>query len=63
MTWRIRESGHGGYIVESGNYHGGVRSPHGNGYTMPGFLVYQSARFDTMAKAKKFIEKNSSERV
>lgn len=59
MEWRIRESSHGGYVAERGiRYEGGDLAPSGIGYTFPAFIVYESMRFDTMAQARRYIEKN-----
>lgn len=59
MTGRIRESGHGGYIAEIGNeIKSGIEAGFKPGYFMPGFIVYKSARFDTLKQAKAFIAKN-----
>ena len=56
MEWRIRESANG-YHAERGCRHdGGVKPPIGNGYTMPAFIVYELARFDTMEQAKRYIK-------
>ena len=60
MKWRIRESSHGGYVAERGISHeGDALAPSGIGYTMPAFIVYESRRFDTMAQARRYIEKNN----
>lgn len=54
MEVRIRKSGHGGYVVEKGiRNEGGVEVGYKPGCTMPAFIVYASARYDTLAKAKK----------
>jgi hypothetical protein len=56
MEWRIRESGHGGYVAEIGLSHkGGASIPGMLGYTMPAFIVYESAHFDTHRQAEKYV--------
>ncbi len=61
MEWRIRESGHGGFVAERGIKHeGGVLSPSGIGFTLPAFIVYESARFDTKKEAERFIRRKGS---
>lgn len=58
MEWRIRESGHGGYVAECGIQHsGGVHIPGIIGVTMPAFIVYDSARFDTKKQAQAYIRR------
>lgn len=58
MEWRIRKSGHGGFVAEKGIPHkGGELSPHGLGYTMPAFIVYESANFDTRKQAENYISR------
>jgi len=55
MEWRIRECGHGGYVAEYGAEHeGGVRIGFA-GSTMPSFIVYHSANFDTVKQAERYI--------
>ncbi len=56
MEWRIRESGHGGYVAERGIWHeGGVVAPTGIGCTLPAFIVYESAWFDRLKAAERYI--------
>lgn len=58
MEWRIRESGHGGYVAERGMSHkGGVTIPGIIGYIMPAFIVYESANFDTLVQAERFVKR------
>ncbi len=58
MEFRIRECGHGGYTVDIGLAHeGGVLAPSGIGVTMPAFIVYESAHFDTLAQANRYIKR------
>ena len=58
MEYRIRKNGHGGFDVEKGLYHkGGERIPGILGATMPAFIVYASAHFDTERQAKSFVRK------
>ena len=52
MEKRIRTSAHGGYVVEFGKTVEVQENPCGIGYIMPGFLVYQSARYDTLEQAE-----------
>ena len=57
MEWRIRESGHGGYVAEKGIYHEGGYTIQGiQGCTMPAFILYEMARFDTRKQAEKYIK-------
>ena len=58
MKWRIRESRNGWY-AEQGIEIGSVECTWKPGYTMPGFIVYRSARFDTKRQAEKYIEQHS----
>lgn len=54
METRIRESSHGGYIVEKGLQHkGGVEVGYMPGCTMEAFIIYESAHYDTLEEAKK----------
>lgn len=56
MEWRIRESGHGGYEAEKGAYHQeGAAIPGILGYTMPAFIIYESAHFDTYKQAERYV--------
>lgn len=58
MEWRIRESGHGGFEAEKGIAHeGGVLAPSGVGVTIPAFIIYESAHFDTRKQAERYIKK------
>lgn len=52
MEKRIRESSHGGYIVEFGKAIEEQPNPCGIGYIMPGFMVYKSIRCDSLKKAE-----------
>lgn len=57
MDWRIRKSGHGGFVAEYGSRHdGGVRIGV-VGCTMPAFIVYEMAWFPTEKEAKKYIQR------
>ncbi len=61
MEWRIRPSGHGGFVVQYGEAHqGDVELDHRPGVTMPAFIVYHSARFDTLAEAKRYIKRQKT---
>ncbi|MGN0491282.1 MAG: hypothetical protein ACI4GX_02915 [Ruminococcus sp.] len=56
MEWRMRPCGHGGFVAEYGSKHeGGVLSHTGIGYTMPAFIVYRSAHFNTEKQAQRYI--------
>lgn len=60
MEWRIRESSHGWFVAERGIAHeGGVLAPTGIGCTMPAFIVYESARFDTRRQAEAYIKRRA----
>lgn len=62
MNIRIRESSHGGYIVEKGIQHeGGVEVGYKPGYTMNAFIVYESAHYDTFEEAKKAASRMQAE--
>ncbi len=57
MEWRIRQSGHGGFVVEKGIYHkGGETFPGIIGMTMSSFIVYESANLQTEREAKNYIK-------
>ena len=57
MEWRIRESSYG-YVAERGLQHsGGVHVTGIIGTTMPVFIVYESARFDTKKQAQAYIRR------
>lgn len=61
MEWRIRKNGHGGFVAEYGASHaGGCLSPAGIGCTMPSFIVYESARFDTLRQAEAYIRRRTN---
>lgn len=61
MEWRIRESGHGGFVAELGMPHdGGVLAPSGVGVTMPAFIVYEMMRFETRRKAEAYVRRRSA---
>lgn len=63
MEWRIRESGHGGFVAEKGIYHkGGESFPGIIGVTMPAFVVYESAHFQTEKEAKNYIKRRYREK-
>lgn len=59
MEWRIRKSGHGGYVVEKGVKVESMPNPFGIGFIMPAFIVYESRTFDTEKQALKYKEKQS----
>lgn len=59
FCWRIIESSHGGVDAEYGMAHnGGVTIGSNPGVTMPGFVVYYSAHFDSKKQAEIHIKKN-----
>lgn len=61
MEWRIRESGHGGVEAEKGITHdGGEQIPGILGHTMPAFIVYESAHFETKKQAQKYIARKKN---
>ena len=61
MEYRIRECGYGGFTVEKGIAHkGGERIPGMLGTTMPAFIVYESAHFDTKRQAEAYIRRRQS---
>ena len=53
MEKRIRESAHGGYVVEFGKPVQEQENPCGIGYIMPSFIVYKLARYDTLEQAQR----------
>ena len=50
---RIRESSHGGYVVEWGKPVESQPNPGGIGYIMPCFFTYEMSRYDTLEEAEK----------
>lgn len=55
MDVRILESRHGGWVAEIGLWcKGGEHIPGITGVTMSTFIVYESARFDTLPAAKRW---------
>lgn len=59
MEWRIRPCSHGGFVAEYGSKHnGGILSPSGIGFTMPGFIVYRSVHFNTKKQAERYISQH-----
>lgn len=58
MEWRIRESGHGGFVVEKGlQTEKCTPAPTGIGFIMPAFIVYESTHFDTRKQAEHYISR------
>lgn len=55
MQWRIRESTRGFYAECGIQHNGSVEVGCMPGVTMPAFIVYESARFDTRKQAEKYI--------
>lgn len=63
MEWRIRENGRGEFVAEKGIAHkGGEQIPGIIGYTMPAFIIYQSATFTTRRKAENYIKREQKRR-
>ena len=60
MEWRIRESSHGGWVVEKGMEIKSVEVEYKPGYYMPGFMVYEMSRFDTRKQAETFVKKQAT---
>lgn len=59
MVWKITESSHGGVVASYGEEHsGGVEVGYVPGVTMPAFIEYYSAHFDTKKQAERYIAKN-----
>ena len=58
MEWKIRECSHGGYVAEYGTKHEGGARVGLMGSTMPAFIVYRAARFDTKRQAEAYARKN-----
>ena len=62
MEWRIRKDARGGFSVERGlNHKGGEKIPGVMGATMPAFIVYESAHFDTDKQVKSFMKRKRAE--
>ena len=60
MEWRITKT-NSGYHAEYGDYvEAGQEAGFRIGFIMPGFIVQESARFDTEQEAKKFIERKKN---
>lgn len=58
MEWRIRKSSRGGFVAEKGIPHEGrEKIPGILGFTMPAFIVYESANFDTEKQARAYIKR------
>lgn len=57
MEWRIRESARGFYAERGGYVQPGTEVGFAPGYFMPGFIVSESARFDTKEEAAEYIER------
>lgn len=59
LCWRIIPCSHGGVTATYGIYHeGSVSVGFKPGFTMPAFVVYYSAHFDTEKKAVNHVKKN-----
>lgn len=56
MEWRIRKSGHGGFVAEKGIKVESKPNPCGIGYIMPAFIVYEMHSFDTEKQALSYIK-------
>ena len=60
MEWRITKT-RSGYHAEYGSHvKPGTVAGFRPGFIMPGFIVQESARFDTEREAKKFIERKKN---
>ena len=60
MEWRIIKT-KSGYHAEYGGYvEAGQKAGFRIGFIMPGFIVQESARFDTEQEAKKLIERKKN---
>lgn len=58
MEWRIVPCSNGSFVAQYGiNHKGGETLDYCPGVTMPAFIVYRSARFDTLAEAKRYIKR------
>lgn len=58
MEWRIRKSSRGGFVAEKGIPHeGSEKIPGILGFTMPAFIVYESANFDKEKQARAYIKR------
>ena len=56
MEWRIRECSRGGVVLSFGCRHpGGVETGNKPGVTMPAFIEYFSAHFDTKKQAERYM--------
>ena len=56
MEWRIIKTKSGYYAEYGSHVNLGTVAGFRPGFIMPGFIVQESARFDTEQEAKKFIE-------
>ena len=60
MEWRITKT-NAGYHAQYGGYaEAGQEAGFCIGFIMPGFIVQESARFDTEQEAKKFIKRKKN---
>lgn len=58
MEWRIRKSSRGGFVAEKDiPRKGSEKIPGILGFTMPAFIVYESANFDTEKQARAYIKR------
>lgn len=63
LEWRIRESGHGGFVAEYGAaISSEIEAPTGIGFLMPGFMIYESAHFDTKKQAQGYIKRQTKKK-
>lgn len=58
MEWRIRETKRGAYAEYGAKHEGGEELGYISGHTMPCFIVYYSAHFDTKRQAQGHIKKH-----
>lgn len=60
MEWRITKT-NSGYHAEYGGYiKPGTMAGFRHGFIMQGFIIQESARFDTEQEAKKYIERKKN---
>lgn len=57
MEWRIRESSRGYYAEYGGHVQPNTPVGYAPGFFMPGFIVSESARFDTKKEAECYIQR------
>lgn len=60
MEWRITKTNSGYHAQYGGYVEAGTLAGFRPGFIMPGFIVQESARFDTEQEAKNYIEKKKN---